>query len=168
MAFWHRAHSSTLFALLIPGLTPFSIEIKWGVRNCHATREHRKKTIFTSIVYGTTRCFHSQNQSLLQFTRVISRGSTVRYGTVLSHKLIIKLVTVPCHNLTLSFFLLSYNDGIRSVYVCVICSERIVPPWPSYTHSPFLSLSLSLKICYLSLSYCRNVREHVADTMVLP
>jgi hypothetical protein len=56
MAFWHQARSDKcLFQLPNPGLTFVSLlESEYGFENCHATRGHRKSTIFTSLAYDIT------------------------------------------------------------------------------------------------------------------
>ncbi len=54
MAFWHRAHSDMcLFSASYSRINPcFTARRRIWVWNCHGTREPRKTTIFTSIVYG--------------------------------------------------------------------------------------------------------------------
>ncbi len=54
MAFWHRARSDECFLqLLISGLTAVSLlNSEIGVLKCHATRGHRKTTIFPSLFHG--------------------------------------------------------------------------------------------------------------------
>jgi hypothetical protein len=55
MAFWHRAHSDKFFFQLLTELTPVSLmESEMGFWKCYATLGHRKTTIFTSMVYGTS------------------------------------------------------------------------------------------------------------------
>ncbi len=75
MALWHRAHSDKcFFQLLITGSTPFSLlDTKSRVWDCHATCGHRKKTIFTFIVYerlGRSKCEYKIDQFIYTVLRV--------------------------------------------------------------------------------------------------